>query len=329
MPQRMIQVSAIVVLFAGGVVLADGARDRSNLLTGAVRAYTVQPRDSLVSIGARFGVSVATLRAANRLGTTSLLKPGQALQVDNRHVVPPGGSARADVDLFQIGGDLSDGITINIPQRMLFVVRDGRVVYAFPVAVGRADWPSPIGEFTIAVKEIDPTWDVPSSIQRELAREGKQVLARVPAGPGNPLGDRWMGLNALSVGIHGTNAPGSVFRFTTHGCFRLHRDDARALFDAVEVGTPVRVIYEPVIAAMDENGQLWLEVNPDAYRRAGNLSELALALMRRSFRAIETVDVAAVQKCAGEARGRPCLVNRIYERCNLNQKLLSGAAPWN
>lgn len=309
MPQRMIQVWAIVVLFACGVVLADGARDRANVLTGAVRAYTVQPRDSLVSIGARFGVSVATLRADNRLDTAGLLKPGQVLQVDNRHVVPPGALARADVDPFQIGGDLSDGITINIPQRMLFFVRNGRVVYAFPVAVGRADWPSPVGEFTIAKKEIDPTWDVPLSIQRELAREGKQVLTRVSPGRGNPLGDRWMGLNALSVGIHGTNAPGSVFRFTTHGCFRLHPEDARTLFDAVDVGTRVRTIYEPVIAAIDESGRLWLEVNPDAYRREGNLGDLAHASIRQAIPAPENVDTAAMQKCVREARGRPCLVN--------------------
>ena len=46
-------------------------------------------------------------------------------------------------------------ITINIPQRMLFVADAERVV-AYPVTVGRRTWPTPTGEFTVIGKETDP-----------------------------------------------------------------------------------------------------------------------------------------------------------------------------
>ena len=211
-------------------------------------------------MGARFGVEASVLAEDNDMPTGRALRPGQVLLVDSRHIVPAG---------------LAEGILINIPQRMLFVARGNGVEGAFPVAVGRRDWPSPIGTFEVGAKEIDPTWDVPVSIQREMAQAGRAVLKTVLPGPDNPLGDRWLGLKDIGVGIHGTNQPTSVFRVTTHGCIRLHPDDARVLFELVEVGSPVRIVYEPVLVAVDDGNHVWLEVHRDAYGRAGDLSRIA------------------------------------------------------
>ncbi len=79
------------------------------------------------------------------------------------------------------------------------------------MAVGRADWQTPLGDFTIVIKEEDPTWDVPLSIQQEMRRAGKRVVKSVPPGPANPLGRFWLGLSLDSVGIHGTIAPLSIY----------------------------------------------------------------------------------------------------------------------
>jgi L,D-transpeptidase ErfK/SrfK len=140
------------------VVMSGG--DSSRLMTGAVTPYTVQPGDSLISMGARFGVEASTLAEDNDIPTGAALRPGEVLLADSRHIVPAG---------------LEEGILINIPQRMLFVARGNGVEGAFPVAVGRRDWPSPIGTFEVRAKEIDPTWDVPVSIQREMAQAGRTV----------------------------------------------------------------------------------------------------------------------------------------------------------
>jgi L,D-transpeptidase ErfK/SrfK len=265
-------------------------RQGSHRLTGAVTPYTVQRGDSLISMGARFGVEASVLAEDNDIPTGKALRLAQVLLVDSRHIVPAG---------------LEGGILINIPQRMLFVARGNGVESAFPVAVGRRDWPSPIGTFEVGAKEIDPTWDVPVSIQREMAQADRAVLKTVLPGPDNPLGDRWLGLGGIGVGIHGTNQPTSVFRVTTHGCIRLHPDDARALFDLVEVGSSVRIVYEPVLVAVDEGNQVWLEVHRDAYGRAGDLSRIARDLLQEAGVG-DAVDAGAFRRCVQERRGRPC-----------------------
>ncbi|HUE86103.1 MAG TPA: L,D-transpeptidase [Vicinamibacterales bacterium] len=152
---------------------------------------------------------------------------------------------------------LADGVVLNVPQRMLFLMREGDVAARYPIAVGTRAWPTFIGPFTIVVKEIDPVWDVPASIQEEQRQLGKKVLTRVLQGPANPLGKYWLGLSVPGYGIHGTNAPASIGKFATHGCVRMRGEDIEDLFARVEVGTPGISIYELIIVAVLD-GALWL-----------------------------------------------------------------------
>lgn len=114
---------------------------------------------------------------------------------------------------------LADGIVVNVPQRMLFLMRGGNVAVRYPIAVGTRGWQTFLGPFTVIVKETDPVWDVPVSIQEEQRRLGKPVLTRGLPGPANPLGRYWLGLSVPGYGIHGTNAPASIGKFATHGAF--------------------------------------------------------------------------------------------------------------
>lgn len=59
--------------------------------------------------------------------------------------------------------------------------------------------------------------------------------------PDNPLGTRWIGLDAADVGIHGTNSPWLIGLPVSHGCIRMHNQDIEALYEAVELGSPVFV----------------------------------------------------------------------------------------
>jgi len=224
----------------------------SATLVGDETEYTVRAGDSLALIGARFGVAPRLVAAANGLRASDVLKPDTVLRIDHRHIVPAGAP---------------DGILINIPQRFLFHVVDGQVRAAYPVALGRPDWRTPTGAFTVANKQQDKPWIVPKSIQEEMRREGKPVLTRVEPGPENPLGRHWIGLSLDSLGIHGTIAPTSIYGLRSHGCIRLHPDDVAELFDRVEVGTPGALIYQPALLAALPDGRVFVEVNPDAYRR--------------------------------------------------------------
>lgn len=214
--------------------------------------HLVVAGDSLTSIGARYGVSAKLIVQRNGLDPRKPLRPGQVLSVGARHVVPPA---------------LDDGIVINLPQRMLFQFRAGRLVGAWPVAVGRADWPTPTGEFKVVNRQTDKTWIVPRSIQEEMRREGRPVLTEVRPGPDNPLGRHWIGLSLPAIGIHGTNAPASVYGFRSHGCVRMHPDDVAELFERTTVGERGRVVYLPQLLAQGADGRIWFEANPDAYRR--------------------------------------------------------------
>jgi L,D-transpeptidase ErfK/SrfK len=236
----------------------------ADALTGTVATHVIQRGDTLQALAARAGIDVATIAAENGLTNGRALIPGQQLILDNRHIVPASRAAAP--------------IVVNLPQRMLFFF--DHTVVGLPVAVGRRTWPTPLGEFQIATRETDPTWDVPESIRAEARRLGRTLPASVPPGPTNPLGRFWIGLTGGSVGVHGTNAPSSIYGAVTHGCMRLHPDDVAWLFPRVRVGMTVRTVYEPVLLA-DIGGRVFLEVHPDAYRREPISLAVAQALAAR------------------------------------------------
>lgn len=247
---------AALLALASAAASANGDADPPGVafgvrLSGERFTYEVRPGDSLGSIGARFGTAASLIARDNAIGAREVLRPGRALTIDNRHVVPE---------------QAADGILINVPQRMLFHYAAGALRAAYPVTAGRPDWRTPLGPFKVANRQQDKPWIVPKSIQEEMAREGKPVLTRVEPGPDNPLGRHWIGLSMPAIGIHGTNAPTSIYALRSHGCIRMHPDDVAALFEQVAVGTPGRIVYHPALLAALPDGRVFLEANRDAYR---------------------------------------------------------------
>ena len=134
-------------------------------------------------------------------------------------------TAKPESDFYSIEIDRSD-------RRLTLRVRE-HATLSFPVCVGRGG-ATPLGEFRVANKVVWPAW-------RSIYTGGI-----VPGGPGNPLGARWLGLTARgagghSIGIHGTNTPGSIGRAVSAGCIRMHNRDVIALHEKVMVGTPVHI----------------------------------------------------------------------------------------
>jgi hypothetical protein len=83
----------------------------------------------------------------------------------------------------------------------------------------------------------NPWWRPPDS-------DWAKGLKPIPPGPGNPLGTRWMGLDASGVGIHGTPDAASIGYSASHGCIRMYIPDATWLFDHVRIGTSVLIVPE-------------------------------------------------------------------------------------
>ncbi len=121
-------------------------------------------------------------------------------------------------------------IVVSLPDRALAVVENQAAVHIFPIAVGAASSPSPIGTFVVTNRVPRPTY----------YGHGKVV----PPGPSNPIGTRWIGLNVKGYGIHGTDQPGSIGYARSHGCIRLRNRDVEALFELVQAGDVVEIVAE-------------------------------------------------------------------------------------
>jgi lipoprotein-anchoring transpeptidase ErfK/SrfK len=114
----------------------------------------------------------------------------------------------------------------------------GTPLGSFPVAIGRQEYATPTGRFQVLEKLIDPDF-----LQFDWTQPGR-VVRRIPPGPANPLGKRWIGFTTAhgwGIGFHGTPKPELLGQAVSHGCVRMRNDDIVWLFDRVDLGTPVVV----------------------------------------------------------------------------------------
>ncbi|SDY57639.1 L,D-transpeptidase catalytic domain [Evansella caseinilytica] len=122
-------------------------------------------------------------------------------------------------------------IIINKKTNELAYILEGEVKQIYEVATGKDDGKTPEGEHTVIVKAVNPYY-------RKLDIQGGDE--------NNPLGTRWIGLDAKDTdgrifGIHGTNDPRSIGKYVTLGCVRMKNDDAEILFDEVPLGMKVLI----------------------------------------------------------------------------------------
>ncbi len=280
-----------LLAYAGPIGLAFGAALELwpvGGIVGALFEYEVKKDDSVVALSARYAVSERAIIHDNALKRPYPVSTGDRLYLHNRHLVP---------------APLTDGIVINLPQRMLFVFRENRLVGAYAVAIGTPDWRTPTGDYRIRVLEKDKAWIVPPSIQDEMREQGKPVLTRVEPGPDNPLGRFWIGLSLPGYGIHGTNAPSSVYRVRTHGCIRVHPGDIEALYGQLALHMPVKIIYAPTLMSRLSDGRIVVEVNPDVYHR-GDDPLRELRQMADAQGIAERVDWSVAARIAKDRMGQ-------------------------
>jgi len=128
-------------------------------------------------------------------------------------------------------------ILLELGRRTISLYEGDKVLGSWPVAIGDPATPTPTGSFKIRNKVVNP--------QYQSTKSGKN---NPTIGPNGPLGDRWIGFHNTSrdqFGIHGT-PPAWAWAVNTraavsHGCVRMLNPHVQALFDQVEVGTPVVV----------------------------------------------------------------------------------------
>src|ERR1700690_1852622 len=226
----------------------------ATLSTAHATTYTLSKPDDMVvgedqSIVTSYEDTLYDLARAYSLGSEELIRvnpsvdpwlpgAGKMLVIPGRHILPTGPR---------------DGIVVNLPEHRLYYFpkpQRGKpqIVVTYPVSIGKMDWHTPIGVTHVIAKEKNPVWYPPESVRKEHAAAGDPLPTRVPSGPDNPLGLFAMRLAAGNgtYMIHGTNNPIAVGMPVTHGCIRLYPEDVAQLFPMIPIGTPVRIINQPV-----------------------------------------------------------------------------------
>jgi lipoprotein-anchoring transpeptidase ErfK/SrfK len=137
--------------------------------------------------------------------------------------------------------DASAGeITIQVTREdsALRVTRaDGTVVLFAPVTSGSEHDPLPIGDWKVTGVAWRPVFHYNPELFWDA--KPKDEKATLKAGPNNPVGIVWIGLNLEHYGLHGTPEPGRVGVTESHGCVRLTNWDAARVAALVKPGTPV------------------------------------------------------------------------------------------
>lgn len=148
--------------------------------------------------------------------------------------------ASAASTVVAFASELAPGtILVRTEERALYLVMPDGVARRYIIGVGGAGWQW-TGTTYIDGKYVEPNWMPPPAIRREQP----DLPLIIPGGtPANPMGAAAMTLaGGNNYAIHGTNVPGSIGGFVSHGCFRMLNEDVLDLFGRVGLGTMVVVV---------------------------------------------------------------------------------------
>lgn len=140
-------------------------------------------------------------------------------------------------------------VVIDTFRRKILILSDGKLHAQFPIAIGKSETPSPVGNWKVISKAVN--W-------------------------GTGFGTRWMGLNVPwgVYGIHGTNKPWSIGSMASHGCFRMWNRDVETIYPWIKHGSQVTVIGNAF-------SYLYGGMKPG---RLGDLGSEVIALQEKLFR---------------------------------------------
>lgn len=182
----------------------------------------------------RTSVAIAVLLASGLQLWASSVVRANPTSVQSLALTTPALPPLDDADLFlPVPNEKLIRLVIKLSERRVYVYEQNQVVKSYPIAIGRSGWETPTGKFEVIQMLQNPVWEHPFT--GEL----------VPPGPANPLGSRWIGFwtdGTNYIGFHGTPNAETVGQAASHGCIRMYDQDVVALFEIVQVGTPVEVV---------------------------------------------------------------------------------------
>jgi hypothetical protein len=194
------------------------------------RDAAVEPgSDALQVVASRPGRKLRDVRLIRELRAAVLAGGGERTIRAHVHETDP------EVSTAELASRYPSYLTLDRGTFTLRLWKDLKPAATYTVAVGQEGLETPEGLYEIEAMEENPTWHVPES---DWA--GDLAGQTIPPGPSNPIKARWMAIFE-GAGIHGTEEVGSLGSAASHGCVRMAIPDVEALYDQVEVGTPIYV----------------------------------------------------------------------------------------
>lgn len=190
----------------------------------------------LMFVAERYHSDPEFLAKINRGKDLEKLAPGDALFVPN--VVP------FKIETIKEVGKLPPvpefkrrSLHIDTKEKMLDLVEGDKLIASYPITPGSDKLPAPAGAWKILGIATLPWYRHDEGVLNHGVRTSN--FCNIPAGPSNPVGVLWCGLNRPGIGVHGTNQPFTIGRAASHGCVRLANWDAIRLSTMITEGMTV------------------------------------------------------------------------------------------
>ncbi len=198
-------------------------------------------RSPLEKLAEMFHTTPQVLLALNSAET--MLRPGTQVVFPNalptsRDYQIDDAAWRATVSMLNVDArqPTADHIVVDKSEGVLRVFdAQNKLVAQFSATMGSAEFPLPIGTWTIKGSAYNPDWKFNPDLIANTKPGAKEAV--VPPGPNNPVGVVWMDLSKPHYGIHGTPEPQNIGRTESNGCIRLTNWDAARLALMVKPGT--------------------------------------------------------------------------------------------
>lgn len=238
-------------------------------LIGEETSHKVIKGDYFQALAERYNVGFLALLAANPGVDPFLPEPGKNITIPKQMLLPYG---------------KREGIVINLAELRLYYYPQGeKLVYVFPVGIGRQGLETPQTISTIGQKRKNPTWR-PTKAMREryFAEHGKAMAKEFPPGPDNPFGKYALRIGTSEYLLHGTNQRFGIGMRASSGCIRMYDHDIEWLYNNIAVGTPIR-IFEQTVKMSYEQGGKKIELHSPLTESESSETKLVLTNAMKKF----------------------------------------------
>jgi L,D-transpeptidase YcbB len=225
--------------------------------------------------------AIAKFQRDNNLKATGVLTAATVDLLDGRHSRRPIDVVIANMERWRwMPHDLGNTyVIVNLPDFMLYVIQNGRQVWATKIVVGKPETPTPIMTAEMKSITINPTWNIPDTIAAKeyvpLMRQDPTILERMgltvsynrnntihisqPPGPDNALGQlRFNFPNKFLVYQHDSNQKylfSKPVRDSSHGCMRV-QDPVKYAEVLLAIARPREGYTENRIRSMFGNSEI-------------------------------------------------------------------------